>query len=113
MLHEMASVADPSMGDSSPATDDPHQIVIAAPVTADGRLYQDFGGSASSAPTLCIQIFKVLLLKWYRAKKSGSTKTYVVLANSSIAAHAVTSRLLLGCQVYCDGAVPKVQSSPG
>ena len=67
-----------------------HEILIGTPVTADGRSYQDFGGSTQGKPAMCIKIPKFLLLKWYREKKSGNAQYFVPLANNSIVAHAVT-----------------------
>ena len=80
------------MEGSSATLSDLHQILNTAPFTADGRSYliHDLSGSAQGIPTLCAQIPKFLLLKWYRLKKSGSTEQYVALANNSIIAYAVT-----------------------
>ena len=67
-----------------------HEILIGTPVTADGRSYQDLGGSTLGKPALCIKIPKFLLLKWYKEKKCGNADPFVPLANNSIIAHAVT-----------------------
>ena len=54
-----------------------HEILIGTLVTADGRSYQDLGGSALGKPAMCIKIPKFLLLKWYREKKCGNTDLFV------------------------------------
>ena len=81
-----ASESSTSASESSPC----HEILIGTPVTADGRSYQDLGGSTLGKPALCIKIPKFLLLKWYKEKKCGNADHFVPLANNSIIAHAVT-----------------------
>ena len=49
-----------------------HEILIGTLVTADGRSYQDLGGSALGKPAMCIKI-----PKWYREKKCGNTDLFV------------------------------------